>query len=262
MRIIRFILGFNLAWLILYAAPARATPPLTIQVQDHPIAVSETHLYVMRYVADNMGRYQAERSKTYILKLETRTSKLIEFHKLQEAQQGENQAFSEIKANKDFNLFAYLENEKAFQTGLIKPRPHQKISTEKMKASFRLSRDYKGQLDGKYQEIKEHSLIYDANLRALLNPTLAEVLSDYIGPIPDPKPNLEIYTIPQEIDPPSDGSCHITQVVNAPQPLSKINYDIRFDEFLAYVKCATGADDLQVETILPLALTFNRENKG
>jgi len=247
---------------ILYGGSAYATPPLSVQVHDHPMAVSPTHLYVMRHVRDNMGRYQAERSKTYILKLETKTSKLIEFHKLQDAKQGETENFSKVNANKDFNLFTYLETEKAFQIGLLKPRAHQKISIDKRKEFSLLSRTYSGQIDRKYQQIEEQSSIYDVNLRDILKLSLAQIISDYIGSIPDLQPNSEIHSVSQNFDIQSGGVCNITQVVNAPQPLSKYRHDIRSDEFIAHVNCRSAGDSLYIDAIVPLALKFNAKNKS
>lgn len=259
MNILRLIFGLKLtaAFFALWAAPSFATPPLFVQSQDHPIAVSHTHLYVMRHVTDNMGRYQAEQSKTYILKLETKTSKLVEFHKLQDAIQGENESFSKITANNDFNLFTYLENEKAFQIGLLKSRPYQKITVDKKDGFYLLSRDFNGQVNGKYHTGKENSTVYDTNLRTLLKASLSEIMSDYIGPVPDSVPNKEIYSLSQNFDPKSGGSCHITKVIAGPIPIPKWTYEKRSDEFVAYVTCLTDGESFSVDAVLPLALNFN-----
>lgn len=251
-----FILKLAVIFLIMWAPPSSATPPLTVQSQDHPIAVSSTHLYVMRHVTDNKGRYSAERSKTYILKLEARTSKLIEFHKLQYSEQGENAEWSKITANAEFNLFTYLANEKAFQIGLLKQRPHKKITVDKKEGGSLLSRKFVGQVNRKYTEREESSTIYDSNLQSLLKSSLSEIMSDYVGPVPDPVPNLEIYSISQDFDSASGGFCKITKVINAPAPISKWTYEKPSDEFIAYVSCRSGSDGLHVDAILPLALNF------
>lgn len=241
---------------MMWAPPISATPYLSVHTQDHPIAVSRTHLYVMRHVSDNMGFHQAERSKTYILKFETKTAKLIEFHKLQDSEQGERAEWSKITANAEFNLFTYLANEKAFQIGLLKPRPHKKITVDKKEGSSLLSRKFVGQVNGKYTEREESSTIYDSNLQSLLKSSLSEIMSDYVGPVPDPVPNKEIYSISQDFDSASGGLCKITKVINAPAPISKWTYEKRSNEFIAYVSCRSSEYDLYVEAILPLALNF------
>ena len=258
MTYLRLLLISKFTALLFILVPlSYATPPRTLHSEDHPIAVSQTHLYVMRHVSDNMGFYRAERAKTYILKLETKTSKLIEFHTLQDSLQGESDEYSKITANKDFNLFTYLEDEKAFQTGLLKPRPHQKITVEKKEGASLLSRNFSGQIEGEFHNGQEVSTVYDVNLQAMIKPTLSEILSNYIGPIVDPISNKEIYRSSQNFDTGSGGLCKITKAVKAPIPISKWTYKKPSNEFLIYVTCRSAGDRINVEAILPLALSFN-----
>lgn len=250
------IYKFVALFFIFCTSPSSATPPLSIKSHDHPIAVSQSHIYVMRNVSDNMGRYQAERSKTYVLKLEIKTSKLVEFHILQEAIQSESDMQSTITANKDFNLFAYLEHEKAFQIGSLGPRSSQKIIIEKKDDFSILSRNFSDQIDGQYKNKKENTVIHDENLISWVNSSISGIISEYIGPIPHPIPNVEIYTISQNFDPQSGDFCTISKALNAPQPISKSSHRKRSNEFIVYVTCRSTEHELYVDAILPLALSF------
>lgn len=240
------------------AMQALATPPLTINAQDRPIAVSKTHFYVIRHMSDNAGRYSIERSKTYIAKLDNKTSRISDFHKLQEAEQYilefEQQDTSSILANPDFNLFAYLAEEKAFQTGLVKERAHQAITIEKQKGHYVLTRKLRA-------DQEEQSVIYNSNLAALVKASYKPILSDYIGPIPEPVPHDEIYLVTKNFETLLDGSCVLNEVINAPQPLSQWDYRKDPTNYIAYVRCGLDGDGLQIEAALPLSLRFKPKNK-
>lgn len=261
MTVTRYIALFSFLWLLFMPAQqACATPPLTISVQDQPIAVSETHFYVIRHMTDNGGLYSLERSKTYIVKLETETSQITAFHKLQEANQhilefpGQEPQAS-ISANEAFNLFTYLASENAFQTGLVKEYPHETISIEKKKGHYLLS----CRLIENGEE--QNSIIYKSNLAALIKASHKPILSDYIGPIPEPVPNNEIYLITQNFETLPGGACTLEKVIKAPQPLSK--WDNRQDpkEYIAYIRCGAAGDGLHIEATLPLALVFKPTKK-
>ena len=235
------------------AMQAHATPPLTINAKDRPFAVSKTHFYVIRHMSDNAGRYSIERSKTYIVKLDNKTSEISDFHKLQEAEQYilefEQQDTSRILANPDFNLFAYLAEEKAFQTGLIEERAHQAIKIEKQKNHYVLTRKLRANQE-------EQSVIYKSNLAALVKASYKPILSDYIGPIPDPVPHDEIYLVAENFETLSEGSCILNKVVNAPKPLSQWDYRKDPTHYIAYVKCGSVGDGLYIQAALPLSLVF------
>lgn len=259
MTSLRYVIVFGLLWL--FSMPvqlARATPPLTLTAQDQPLAVSETHLYVMRHIADNAGRYTIDRSKTYLVKLETGSSQLAEFHKLQEADQYipeyAGAAPSTLSANEDFNLFAYLAQEKAFYTGSINPPPHRAISIEKKTDHYVLSRRLSP------TDKEERSVIYKANLAALILASYKPLLSDYIGPIPDPVPNAEIYSVMQNLETLSGHVCSLDKVIEASQPLSKRDFRSAPKDYIAYIKCSSAGDTLHIQAALPLALTFSSKD--
>lgn len=258
---IRYIALLSFLWLLLIPAQqACATPPLTISVQDQPIAVSETHFYVIRHMIDNGGRYSLERSKTYIVKLDTETSQIAAFHKLQEANQhilefpGQEPQAS-ISVNQAFNLFTYLAGENAFQTGLVKEYPHEAISIEKRKDYYLLSR----RLIANGEE--QSSTIYKFNLAALIKASHKPILSDYVGPIPEPVPNNEIYLIAQNFETLSGGACTLEKVIKAPQPLSKWDYRKDTKDYIAYIRCGAAGDGLHIEATLPLSLAFQPTKK-
>lgn len=205
-------------------------------------------------MSDNAGRYNIENSKTYIVKLDKKTSQVSAFHKLQEAEQQasefSDQDESSISANSEFNLFTYLAGEKAFQTGFIEERPHQAISIEKQKGHYILSRRLTA------GEEEQHSIIYNSNLAALIKTSYKPILSDYIGPIPDPTPNAEIYLVAENFETLSGESCILNKVVNAPQPLSQWDFRKAPTDYIAYVRCGSVGDDLHIQAALPVSLVF------
>lgn len=238
---------------------ADATPPLTLTAQDQPLAVSETHLYVIRHIGDNAGRYNIDRSKTYLVKLESKTSKVADFHKLQDAEQYVPEfpgiTSSTISANEEFNLFAYFAEERAFYIGPTKNPPHRVISIEKKKDHYVLTRQLiphdKTQL----------SVIYNASLAALIQASYEPLLFDYIGPVPEPVPNREIYSVPQSIETLSGEDCTLDKVIEAPQPLSKIDFRNTPRDYIAHINCSLDSDTLHIQAALPLALTFQSRTK-
>lgn len=258
MTYIRYIAFFGMLWLFLMPAlQARATPPLTLTTQDQPLAMSETHVYVIRHIADNAGRYNIDRSKTYLVKLETNTSQIADFHKLQDAEQYipefPGAAPSKISANEDFNLFAYLAEEKAFHTSVIKELPYRAISIANKKDYYVLSRRV-------LNNEKEHSVIYNASLTALIKASHEPLLSDYIGPIPNPVPNKEIYSVMQDFETLPDEACALNKIIEAPQPLSKRDFSKAPKDYIAYITCTSAGDTLHIQATLPLALTFKSKN--
>ena len=256
----RFFAFFALLYFFLLPAPqAFATPPLMLSAQDQPLAVSESHLYVIRHVNDNGGRYSLSRSKTYIVKLDTSTSQIAGFHKLQEAEQhilefaGEDH--SSLTANEDFNLFSYLAKEKAFHTGLIKDRPHETITIEKKTGRYLLSR----RLISSGED--QNSVIYNSNLAALMKASYRPLLSDYIGPIPDPSDRKEIYSTARDLDALSGEDCRLDKFIKAPQPLSKWDYRKDPKDYIAYITCGLAGDSLLIQAALPLSMTFRSIKK-
>jgi len=248
-----------LCFFLMPALQASATPPLMLNAQDQPLAVSETHLYVMRYVNDNGGRYSLSRSKTYIVKLDTSTSQIADFHKLQEAEQhilefsGEDH--SRLTANEDFNLFSYLANEKAFQTGLIKERPHETITIEKKTGRYVLSRRVNSSGEA------QNSVIYNSNLAALMKTSYRPILSDYVGPIPEPSDRKEIYSTGRDLEALSGEDCRLDKLIKAPQPLSKWDYRKEPKDYIAYITCGIAVDSLHIQAALPLSMTFRSIKK-
>ena len=251
-----------LSFLGLFSMPsleAHATPPLAVIAEDQPLAVSETHFYVLKHFSDNGGRYNLERSKTYIAKLDSRTSKIVDFHKLQEAEQHvaefPGQTPSSISTNEAFNLFTYLAEENAFQTGLINDRPHEAITIEKKKDQYVLSRLV---FPSREAEI---SVIYNASLTALIRASHKPILSDYIGPIPKPVPSDELYKILPIFETLSGETCTLNKIVKAPQPLSKWDHRETPKKYIAYVTCISPGGSVYIQAALPLALTFHPKEK-
>lgn len=54
-------------------APADATPPDIVDIVETPFGLSETHLFVLRGSADNLGLYDSMRVETYLVAIDLKT---------------------------------------------------------------------------------------------------------------------------------------------------------------------------------------------
>jgi len=244
-------LGVCKAWLAaaLLSPNAFATPPLIAHIDDRLIAESETHIYVQRQVRDNQGSHGKNHSKTYLLKIDISSGKTLETHLTYTAtsRSGEPDALKP-KANKTFSLFKYLEEEMAV---LIGSDPKMDVSL-----SFITSGDthfvthsaevHNGETS--VIQLKTAQLFKEA-LRVKANQSVEPTMDRYIGPIPDPIPNVELYMLSTTFE----SDCDIGK-------LASLSGSFTRDEiYLLYLECPASETwdyDLFGNIILPVTLDF------
>jgi len=240
---------------MLSSVPAFATPPLNAWIDDHPVAVSETHLYIQRHVKDNRGSYGRTYSESYLLKIDVNTGALQDTRLMyQNAADFEDKEAFKAKANKDFNLFEYLESERA---ALI-------IGEFETPETISVTTGYYTHLVSRMSEFEEEahwkargtvaSMSRD-DILSKINQSVEGTMERYIGPLPDTVPNAEIYTLSGTFE----DRCDLEKLTLIPGP-----FDFE-DMYLLYLSCPGkpyGEVDLYGNIILPVPLEFGKPQTG
>jgi len=234
---------------ILVSNLAAATPPLTVNIEDRPLAVSETHFYVQRHISDNRGFYGQEHSKTFVIKMDGKSGKTIATHLIYSAYWNhDDREASNVSAPHDFNLFRYLEGEEAFLL------PHELETEDNISVVTGYNAHAITQLNERHKNNEplaevSTAVVHRDELLQRVNGSIGATLRAYIGPIPDPLPNVEFYAMSTEFE----HRCDLTKISSLPAPFSVKNNVVLF---LSCPAAYMDEGELSGHIALPLALEF------
>lgn len=228
---------------------AFGTPPLIAQIKDRPLAVSGSHIYMQRSIKDNRGSYGRTYSEVFLLKIDLQTRDVDETRLMYSASSDfEDEAAFKSTSPTDFNLFQYLEKEKAAIL-IEEAAPSDYISIMRGTGGHLLTQISETKVDDKTVLSASSATLINAELLDKVNASIEPTMDAYIGPIPVPTPNVELYTLSTTFSQP----CRLSKLTPISGPF------IHPDIYLVYLDCPSRDDneeDLYGHIVLPVKLKF------